>query len=64
MRRHHYLGFDRTAGRALRQVGETRGQSRALLLWQSLRVDAQFWGQALFHACARQSLEERDMEVS
>lgn len=33
MRRHHYLGFNRTAGRALRQVAEYRGQRLALLLW-------------------------------
>lgn len=35
MRRHHYLGFNRTAGRALRQVAEWRGQWLALLLWQA-----------------------------
>ncbi len=35
MRRHHYLGFNRTAGRALRQVAEYRGQWLALLLWQA-----------------------------
>ena len=35
MRRHHYLGFNRTAGRALRQVAEWRGQWLALLCWQA-----------------------------
>jgi len=35
MRRHHYLGFKRTAGRALRQVAEYRGRWVALLLWQA-----------------------------
>ena len=35
MRRHHYLGFNRTAGRALRQIAEYRGQWLALLLWQA-----------------------------
>lgn len=35
MRRHHYLGFNRTAGRALRQVAEWRGRWLALLLWQA-----------------------------
>lgn len=35
MRRHHYLGFNRTAGRALRHVAEYRGQWLALLLWQA-----------------------------
>jgi hypothetical protein len=34
MRRHHYLGFNRTAGRALRHVAECRGRWLALLLWQ------------------------------
>lgn len=35
MRRHHYLGFNRTAGRALRQVAEYQGKWLALLLWQA-----------------------------
>jgi len=35
MRQHHYLGFNRTVGRALRQVAEYRGQWVALLLWQA-----------------------------
>lgn len=35
MRRHHYLGFNRIAGRALRQVAEHQGQWLALLLWQA-----------------------------
>lgn len=35
MRAHHYLGFSRTAGRALRHVAECRGQWVALLLWQA-----------------------------
>lgn len=35
MRAHHYLGFNRTAGRALRQVAEYRGHWLALLLWQA-----------------------------
>ena len=35
MARHHYLGFKRTVGRALRQVAECRGQWLALLLWQA-----------------------------
>ena len=35
MRRHHYLGFNRTAGRALRQVAEYRGRWLALLCWQA-----------------------------
>jgi hypothetical protein len=35
MRAHHYLGFDRTAGRALRQVAEIDGQWLALLGWQA-----------------------------
>lgn len=35
MRQHHYLGFNRTAGRALRHVAEFRGQWLALLLWQA-----------------------------
>lgn len=35
MRQHHYLGFSRTAGRALRQVAEWRGQWVGLLLWQA-----------------------------
>ena len=35
MRRHHYLGFNRTAGRALRQVAEYQGRWLALLLWQA-----------------------------
>ena len=36
MRQHHYLGFNRTAGRALRQIAEYQGQWLALLLWQAL----------------------------
>lgn len=35
MKRHHYLGFNRTTGRALRQVAEARGHWVALLLWQA-----------------------------
>ena len=35
LRAHHYLGFNGTAGRALRQVAEWRGQWLALLLWQA-----------------------------
>ncbi len=35
MRRHHYLGFNRAAGRALRQIAEAQGQWLALLLWQA-----------------------------
>jgi hypothetical protein len=35
MAAHHYLGFKRTVGRALRQVAEYQGQWLALLLWQS-----------------------------
>ena len=35
MRRHHYLGFSHTVGRALRHVAEYQGQWVALLLWQA-----------------------------
>ncbi|MGH9845244.1 MAG: Druantia anti-phage system protein DruA, partial [Blastocatellia bacterium] len=35
MRRHHYLGFNRTAARVLRQVTEYRERWLALLLWQA-----------------------------
>jgi len=35
MRAHHYLGFDRTAGRALRQVAEIDGRWLALVGWQA-----------------------------
>ena len=35
MRRLHYLGFSRTAGRALRQVAEYQRRWLALLCWQA-----------------------------
>ncbi len=35
MARHHYLGFNRTVGRSLRQIAEVRGRWLALLCWQA-----------------------------
>lgn len=35
MAQHHYLGFKRTAGRAMRQIAEYQGRWLALLCWQA-----------------------------